>query len=124
MKWVTDASALLAVAFGEPGKERVLEVLRTGTCLCGAANWSEVLQKAQQHGLDKFRLASLLLGGLGLQIIPVSIQDADRAAEIWRNHRYLSLADRLCLALADRMEATVLTADQTWGESQRIVQIR
>jgi PIN domain nuclease of toxin-antitoxin system len=36
----------------------------------------------------------------------------------------LSLADRLCLALGDRLDADVLTADQAWGAGERIKQIR
>jgi PIN domain nuclease of toxin-antitoxin system len=36
----------------------------------------------------------------------------------------LSLADRLCLALAERLSAEVLTADRAWGRAGRIRQIR
>lgn len=124
MKCVADASALLAIVFSERGEEKVIDALANGNGFCGAANWSEVLQKAQRGGKEKLRVSSLLIGGLGLQIAPVTRQDADRAADIWKSHRYLSLADRLCLALAHRMEATVLTADRAWGESDRIIQIR
>jgi len=36
----------------------------------------------------------------------------------------LSLADRLCLALGERLDAEVLTADRSWGSGGRIQQIR
>lgn len=36
----------------------------------------------------------------------------------------LSLADRLCQALAERFEGDVLTADRSWGSAGRIRQIR
>ena len=36
----------------------------------------------------------------------------------------LSLADRLCLALGDRLDADLSTADQAWGTAGRIRQVR
>jgi len=36
----------------------------------------------------------------------------------------LSPGDRLCLALARRLEATVWTADNAWGTSEAVRQIR
>jgi PIN domain nuclease of toxin-antitoxin system len=50
--------------------------------------------------------------------------DAEWAAARWQHGEGLSLADRLCLALADRVDAVVLTADTGWGDSERVQQIR
>ncbi|MGH9018939.1 MAG: hypothetical protein ACRDY1_14405 [Acidimicrobiales bacterium] len=36
----------------------------------------------------------------------------------------LSLADRLCPALGERLDVLVVTADSSWGEDGRIRQIR
>ena len=36
----------------------------------------------------------------------------------------LSLADRLCLAAAERLDEAVLTADAAWGVDGRVRQIR
>jgi PIN domain nuclease of toxin-antitoxin system len=60
----------------------------------------------------------------GLEIEPVTASDAEWAARRWVRDEGLSLADRLCLALGDRLDADVLTADRTWGTSGRITQIR
>ena len=49
---------------------------------------------------------------------------AERAAALWRRGSGLSLADRFCLALADRLDATIWTADTAWGQTDRIRQIR
>ena len=51
----------------------------------------------------------------GLQLEPVGADDAERAARMWRHGEGLSLADRLCPALADRVDEPVLTADLAWG---------
>lgn len=88
----------------------------------GAANWSEVAQKVRQHGRDWSSARALLLA-YDLEVAPVSAADAEWAASRWRAGEGLSLADRLCLALGDRPDATVWTADAGWTGS-RIRSIR
>jgi PIN domain nuclease of toxin-antitoxin system len=119
---VLDASALLAYLQGEPGSDLVEGVLSEGGC-CSAANWSEVAQKvlARQR---TWSLARSLLLSFDLRIEPVSVDDAERAAATWNHLPHLSLGDRLCLALGERLDATVWTADAAWGASDRVRQIR
>ncbi len=69
-------------------------------------------------------LVRALLLSYPTSIEPVVADDAEWAARRWRAGEGLSLADRLCLALADRMDATALTADRSWGASERVRQIR
>lgn len=90
---------------------------------CGTANWSEVAQKILAHGRN-WDLAGALLLSYGLAVEPVTVEDAEWAARRWNRGEGLSLADRLCLALGDRLEADLLTADQTWGTQGRVKQIR
>ena len=118
---VVDASALLAFLQGESGADRVEEVLDES--VIGAANWSEVAQKVRASGAD-WGIASGLLLSYRLRVEPVTQQDAEAAAESWERGSGLSLGDRLCLALAQRLEVPVLTADRAWGESERIEQLR
>lgn len=118
---VLDASAVLAFLQGEPGADAV-EAALDGSAI-GAANWSEVAQKVRSRGADWAVARSLLLS-FGVTVEPVTVDDGERAATLWQRGAGLSLADRLCLALADRTEERVLTADRAWGESERIVQLR
>jgi ribonuclease VapC len=90
---------------------------------CGAASWSEVAQKVHAHGRNR-DLARSLLASYGLRVEPVTAADAEWAARKWVRGAGLSLADRLCMALGDRLEADVWTADQAWGAGERINQIR
>ena len=119
---VIDASALLAFVQGEDGSDAVETALLTGA-RCGAASWSEVAQKVRAAGRDWDLVRALLLSS-PTSIEPVVADDAEWAARRWRAGEGLSLADRLCLALAERMDATVLTADRSWGASERVRQIR
>ncbi|MCQ3807710.1 MAG: PIN domain-containing protein [Acidimicrobiaceae bacterium] len=122
MSIVLDASAILAFLQGEDGAAEVAVALEAGS-ICGAANWSEVAQKVLGAARD-WDLARALLQSYDLGIEPVVAADAEWAARRWTRSEGLSLADRLCLALADRVDADVLTADRHWGSSGSIRQIR
>jgi PIN domain nuclease of toxin-antitoxin system len=119
---VFDASALLAFLQGEDGASTVQAALESGGA-CGAANWSEIAQKIRAHGRN-WDLSRSLMAVYGLEIEPVTASDAEWAARRWIRDEGLSLADRLCLALADPLDADVFTTDRTWGTSGRIRQIR
>ena len=119
---VLDASAILAFVLDEDGAD-VVESALADDPVCGAANWSEVAQKVLAAERD-WDLVRALLVSYGVRVEPVTGDDAEWAARRWRHGDALSLADRLCLALAERVDAEVLTADTTWGSSDRVKQIR
>ncbi|HEX2107771.1 MAG TPA: type II toxin-antitoxin system VapC family toxin [Rubrobacteraceae bacterium] len=114
---VLDASALLALLQQEPGAEIVETLLEEA--VISSVNWSEVVQKSLDHGVE---LGSLRedLEALGLSITPFSVEEAEIAAALRRGTARLglSLADRACLALASRLSIPVLTTDRTWAELQ------
>lgn len=116
-----DSSALLAYLQAEPGSDIVRGRLEDGVCT--AANWAEVAQKVRSNGHD-WRAARALLLGFNLVVEPVTIDDAEAAAALWQAGKPLSLADRLCLAMAERLGAIVWTADAAWGASDTVRQIR
>jgi ribonuclease VapC len=119
---VLDASAMLAFLQGEPGADAVEQEL-IGGAVCGAANWSEVAQKVQRRSGD-WSLARALLLSYDLDVAPVEMIDGERAADLWTEYPNLSLGDRLCLALAERLTVEAVTADRAWGSSARSRQIR
>lgn len=122
MSIVLDASAILAFVQGEDGADIVEDAMAVGPT-CGAANWSEVAQKVLAANRD-WDLVRALLFSYEVRVEPVLADDAEWAASRWRNGEGLSLADRLCLALAERVDAEVLTADAQWGSTGRVRQIR
>ena len=124
MTSVVDASVVLAWLQDEPGADAAERHLMEG--VIGAANWSEVMQKARQHGAPTGRVGRLL-ASFGLRVVEVTAEDAVHAAELWRPGAGLSLADRLCLALGIRMRAPTVTTDATWASTPggpRVVVIR
>lgn len=122
MTVVLDASALLAFLLREDGAEVVEQALDDGA-VCGAVNWSEVAQKVLAADRD-WTLVRALVESYGIVVDPVGAADAEWAAARWRRGEGLSLADRLCLAVAERLDAAVLTADAAWGSGDRVRQIR
>ena len=124
MTAVVDASVVLAWLQDEPGSDVAEPLLMDG--VIGAANWSEVLQKSLQHGVD-VELVARLLASFGLDVADVTQQDGEAAALSWRPGSGLSLADRLCLALGVRMRLQVATADRRWpahADAPQVVLIR
>lgn len=106
----------------ESGADLVEDALLRGGSI-GSANWSEIAQKVIQHG-RRWDPARALLMSYPIEIEPVTAGDAERAALLWKPDSGLSLGDRLCLALGDRLDVHILTADRSWGSGGRIRQIR
>jgi len=109
MSVVLDASAILAFLLEESGSDVVEEEMSNGP-ICGAANWSEVAQKVLAAGRD-WDLVRALLASYDVRVESVTAEDAEWAARRWRGGEGLSLADRLCLALAERADVDVVTAE-------------
>ncbi|MGY6497520.1 MAG: PIN domain-containing protein [Microcella sp.] len=118
---VLDASAVLAYLQNEPGSDRVRHALEGGATI-STANWAEVAQKLRRVG--SWNIARSLLLSYPLAISSVTIDEAEAAAALWESHPTLSLGDRLCLALAGRLDAVALTADRDWRGIKGVELIR
>ena len=118
-----DASALLALLHSEPGAE-IVEGAVEGAAM-STVNWAEVYQRWLARGVDVTDLRADL-EALGLQIVPLSVEDAEQAAELWSltGQHGLSLGDRACLALARRLGLPALTADRAWLDVNSGVDVR
>lgn len=129
MATVLDASAILAFLQDEEGAERVEEHLDRATSgatpgvLC-IVNLTEVLEVLPDA------LTSPLFGPSGLvEVVGITQEQAKWAASIKEITRPagLSLADRLCLAVAHDTNSSAVTADRAWSEVDlgvTVVQIR
>lgn len=114
--YVLDASAVLATIHREPGQEVVAAAL--GSSAISTVNLAEALQSVIERR-DAAEEVAGRLQSLGVVIAPPTAEDALRAAELRAptRARGLSFADRCCLALAERLGATALTADRAWVDA-------
>ena len=115
MRFVLDASAVLALLQAESGAERVRAVIRQAAL--SSVNLTEVVTKLTASGVPADELPAIL----GEIEVSVHAHDEDLAIAAGVMHtttrsRGLSLGDRACLALARRLSAMALTADRAWGE--------
>lgn len=113
--YVLDASALLALLFIEPGKERVEQILDNSSI--GRVNFTEVLTKMLECG-STIEEALESLDELDLNIVEFNSQQSNKVAELrsLTKHLGLSLGDRACLALAIQQNAIAVTADKSWAK--------
>lgn len=111
---VLDATAVLALLQGERGADRVEAALHGA--VIGAVNLAEVVGKLAEAGMSE-EAVHMTLGSLELEVVPFDEDLAFRAGLLrLRTRSYgLSLGDRACLALAQRLGKPALTADRAWA---------
>lgn len=110
---MVDASAVLAVAFREPGWEAARPLV-VGA-LINAVNAAEVASKVMARGATPAE-ARVLLDAHYIDVVPLDAEQALLTGEMHRNTRAhgLSLADCACLALARSRDLPAVTADRAW----------
>ena len=108
-----DASAVLAVINSEPGAEMVQDAWTEASI--SAANYSEVIAKLVDAGLDDAE-AIAILEALPFTVHALDVAQARRAGLLrrWTREYGLSLGDRACLALAASLGLPAMTADRAW----------
>jgi ribonuclease VapC len=110
---VLDASALLSLVNRETGWEIVARRAVDQDTTISAVNYAEVLQKAARLSIPAEDIDAQM-DTLGVTVSPFSRLDARLAASFYRHQSGLSLADRVCLALARSVNSPAYTADRLW----------
>ena len=123
MTSVLDASAVLAVVFQEPGRERVDRAIDEGAFIL-SVNLAEVVTRMASGGMSEARIRAIL-STIRATVVPFDEELAYRAGLLRSATRSagLSLGDRACLALAERLGVPALTTDRNWGALQLGLQI-
>jgi len=116
---VLDASAVIALMRREPGHEKVTECLLGSPAKISAVNLTEVVAKLAQEGWRE----DAIRGDVLIEALDDVDFDKDLAfaAGLLRPvtmRAGLSLADRACLALAQRLGLPAVTADRSWTTLQ------
>jgi PIN domain nuclease of toxin-antitoxin system len=120
---VLDSSAVLALALKEPGGEKVealLSLLDSGKPVriaVSSVSWCEILTRLYRdsNSITPEQLNALLAD---VELVPLTMAEAELAADYSRVHPELSLGDRACLALASLSGATAWTTDKLWSKAK------
>lgn len=126
--YVLDAFAILAYLRGEPGAERVRQLLlsaQTGEIrlfLC-LVNYGEVLSISErQGGRPAAEEAIRIIDHLPLEIVPADRDLTFAAAHLKANHP-LSYADAFAAALARQQDATLVTGDPEFQRVEGLIRV-
>jgi predicted nucleic acid-binding protein len=125
---VLDASALLAMFFGEPGVDMMRELFNRAAeadrpLLVSAVNWAEVLYKlARRHGQGGLEVARRFDRTMPLHVVPVDLELAELAAD-FKVNRKLALADAFAAALAKHRKAELITGDQEFKAVEKEIKV-
>ena len=125
---VLDASAMLAMFFGQPGMEQVRDLFHKASeadrpVYISAVNWAEVLYKVERkHGKAGYDTARQFEHTTPLEAVPVDRELAEIAA-LLKNEHGLGLADAFAAALAKNKKAELLTADHEFKSVEKEIKI-
>jgi predicted nucleic acid-binding protein len=125
---VLDASALLAMFFGQPGMEQVRDLFHKAAdadkpMLISAINWAEVLYKLERkQGNMGLQTAQHFERTMPLEVAPLDRELAEAAAHL-KNEHDLGLADAFAAALAKSKKAELVTADTEFKALEKEIKI-
>jgi ribonuclease VapC len=120
---VLDASVVLAAILEEPGYEAVVGL--RDAALLSAVNLAEARSRLIDHGYDRASIDASI-GLLNMRVVDFDAELAEMSADLRPATRPngLSLGDRACLALAQKLGAVALTADRAWASVDVPVEVR
>jgi ribonuclease VapC len=120
---VLDASAVLAVLNAETGAETVIATL--DDAVVSAVNYAEVVSKLVERGASTADASEAFMS-INVRVIDFDRALAERTGALRSETRHLglSLADRACLALAEREGVPALTSDRLWVGAIPNIEVR
>jgi ribonuclease VapC len=123
IRHILDSSAILAMLYLEPGADTVAAVL--SHAVLSSVNLTEVVGKLTRRGLPLSE-AVRLVRVLQLRVMPFDERQAMAAAALQNPTAPLglSLGDRACLALAQRMSLPIVTADRAWAKLDLGIEVK
>ena len=125
---VLDASAMLAMFFGEPGMEKMRDLFHKASeadrpVFISAVNWAEVLyQMERKHGKAGYETARQFERTTPLEAVSVD-RDLAESAALLKNAHKMGLADAFCVALAKSKKAELVTADTEFKALEKEIKI-
>ena len=125
---VLDASALLAMLFGESGVEEMRVLFHRAAAadrplLISAVNWAETLYRvSRRQGDTGLQTVRLLAAHGALKVVPVDAELAELAAA-YKATDLLALADAFAAALAKHRKAELVTSDHEFKSVKKEIKV-
>lgn len=125
---VLDASALLAMLFGEPGVEEMRALFHRAAAAdrpvqISAVNWAETLYRvSRRQGEAGLQTVRLLVTHGALHVVPVDTEQAELAAA-YKAADQLALADAFAAALAKHRKAELVTSDHEFKSVENEIKV-
>ena len=121
-EFVMDASAILALVYGESGRDRVAAALPNSR-IC-SVNLAEIVSSMTDEEIPLYDIERRI-GRLLSKVVDLDRDLAMKAGFLREatRHKGLSLGDRACLALAMRERLPVMTADRAWCDLDLPVEV-
>ncbi len=112
-----DSSALLAVIYNERGMEKAQEYFENS--YMSVVNAAECFIVLNKNGMP-FDIAQNLLESIISKFIPLEYNDAKIIAQIKNTNKdiSLSLGDSTCIAIGNKLDLQIITADKAWLQVQ------
>lgn len=126
--YIMDAFALMAYLNGEPGAQRVREILadgEKGKChiYMSIINLGEVLYNLERnYGLGRAQDALAVIQGLPIEILPADDQTVFDAAHVKANHP-VSYADAFVVVAAQKLNGIVMTGDPEFQDVAELAKV-
>ncbi len=127
-RYVLDSFGLLAYFGGEPGEAQVKSVLERAAAeqadvYLSVVNLGEVVYIIErEQGASATRRALAAVDQLPIKLIEADRRMALAAAHV-KAHHPISYADAFAVALAQQMQATILTGDPEFGKIEHLVAV-
>lgn len=120
---VLDATAILAVVFGETGCDWIEEQMAMGA-MASSVSVAEVLAQLRALSMPTETIKTVVQG-LALSIVPFDYAQAQVAAEIdaVAGNDTLSFPERAALALAKFGDYTAVTTNEAWGDIAGVIRV-
>lgn len=125
---VLDASALLAMFFGEPGMGKVRDLFQKAAeanspLFISAVNWAEVLYRMERkHRVEGLEIARRFELTMPMEVFPLDRDLAESAAHLKTTHN-LGLTDAFAAALAKSKKVELVTGDTEFKVLEKEIRI-
>jgi len=125
---VLDAYSLIAYLEGEEGMDRMIQVFKVArdsgrALLLCVVNWGEIYYiTMREAGRERADQVAHLLSTLPIQVVPVDLELAKKAAEL-KASKKMSYVDCFAVALARLRKADLITGDKEFKQVEGEVKI-